>query len=489
MPQDLSYVLLLFVLFVVPRFLQRYRLPGAVTALALGVAATALGLFQHDETIALMSTFGIVALFLFAGLDVDLEALKPDARVLAQHLAIWTVTLALLTWAATWIFALAFREGALVALALITPSTGFILDSLGLFGLSDSERRWTKAKAIASEILALTVMFLALQSKSAEQLGLSVLAMTALIVMLPPIFRWFAGRIAPFAPALGVRLPADGRGRRRLGHPAPGRLLPRRRVHRRPRRPSVPGAAARHVVGAHAGCGGVLCVVLRAVLLLSRRGVHQPGRAELGSAGNRGGVPGGLRLAPARRGHPAPVGRAAGGAEEEPPHRRGTPPDPGVHAGDRGYPAGPSRRDPDPPGGAGPLHHAHHTAAGPHPPDARRSTTRPSTSTRSPPPWTPGSADRRRSGGVRPRPTLHSPHRPPRPSRSGHDPAPAPSDQPAPLPPGSPAPRTSGAPCPPASAASSRRVSARPRPSAAAIQRGRKPSSDATDEMAQSRYR
>ncbi len=200
MPQDLSYVLLLFVLFVVPRFLQRYRLPGAVTALALGVAATALGLFQHDETIALMSTFGIVALFLFAGLDVDLEALKPDARVLGQHLAIWAATLALLTTAASWIFSLATREASLVALALITPSTGFILDSLDLFGLSDSEKRWTKSKAIASELLALSVMFLALQSTSPEQLGLSVLAMLALIVMLPPVFRWFAGRIAPFAP-------------------------------------------------------------------------------------------------------------------------------------------------------------------------------------------------------------------------------------------------------------------------------------------------
>jgi len=200
LPKDLSYVLLLFVLFVVPRFLQRYRLPGAVTALALGVGATALGLFQQDETIALMSTFGIVALFLFAGLDVDLEALKPDARVLGQHLAIWAVTLALFTTAAAALFNLAVRESALVALALITPSTGFILDSLDLFGLSASEKRWTKSKAIASELLALIMMFLVLQSDSPRELGLSVLALVALIVALPPIFRWFASRIAPFAP-------------------------------------------------------------------------------------------------------------------------------------------------------------------------------------------------------------------------------------------------------------------------------------------------
>jgi Kef-type K+ transport system membrane component KefB len=200
MPRDLSYVVLLFVLFVFPRFLQRYRLPSAVTSLALGIAATALGLFQHDDTIALLATFGIVALFLFAGLDVDVEELRPDARVLLQHLAIWTTTLALLAVAAVRFLSLAPREASLVALALITPSTGFILDSLELFGLSDDEKRWTKSKAIASELLALLVMFFALQSTSARQLGLSVVALVALIVVLPPFFRWFAARIAPYAP-------------------------------------------------------------------------------------------------------------------------------------------------------------------------------------------------------------------------------------------------------------------------------------------------
>jgi Kef-type K+ transport system membrane component KefB len=198
--RDLSYVVLLFVLFVIPRFLQRYRLPGAITSLALGVAATALGLFQHDQTIALLATFGIVALFLFAGLDVDVEELQPHAPVLLQHLAIWTVTLALLTVAGVYLFSLAPRDAALVALALITPSTGFILDSLELFGLSDDEKRWTKSKAIASELLALLGMFLTLQSTSVGQLGLSALALAALIVVLPPLFRWFAAHIAPYAP-------------------------------------------------------------------------------------------------------------------------------------------------------------------------------------------------------------------------------------------------------------------------------------------------
>jgi len=198
--KDLEYLVLLFVLFVVPRFLQRYRLPSAVTSLALGVIATALDLFSHDQTIALLATFGIVALFLFAGLDVDVEGLRPDLRVLTQHLVIWSATLIGLTALIAWQAQLSLRISSLVALGLVTPSTGFILDSLDLFGLSESERRWTKSKAIASELLALLVMFIALQSTSARQLALSTALLLALIVVLPPLFRWFAARIVPYAP-------------------------------------------------------------------------------------------------------------------------------------------------------------------------------------------------------------------------------------------------------------------------------------------------
>jgi Kef-type K+ transport system membrane component KefB len=64
---ELAYVLLLFALFVVPRVLQRYRLPAAITSFGLGAGAgMGLGLFRDDPTIEILSTFGIVSLFLFA---------------------------------------------------------------------------------------------------------------------------------------------------------------------------------------------------------------------------------------------------------------------------------------------------------------------------------------------------------------------------------------------------------------------------------------
>ena len=131
-----------------PRFLQRYRLPAAVTSVALGaVAGMGFGLFQNDATIQILSTFGIVSLFLFAGLEVDFAGLRKEAPVLLQHLVIRGILLAAATWVAQRVLSLELRPACLVALALFTPSAGFILDSLAALGLTDRERFWIQSKA------------------------------------------------------------------------------------------------------------------------------------------------------------------------------------------------------------------------------------------------------------------------------------------------------------------------------------------------------
>jgi Kef-type K+ transport system membrane component KefB len=87
-----------------------------------------------------------------------------------------------------------------VALALLTPSTGFILDSLASLGLSEITRFWIKSKAIAAELVALGVLFVTLQSSSAASLGLSSLALVAMVAVLPILFRFFAKAVLPHAP-------------------------------------------------------------------------------------------------------------------------------------------------------------------------------------------------------------------------------------------------------------------------------------------------
>lgn len=198
---ELGYVVLLFGLFVIPRVLQRWRLPTAITSFALGaVGGVGFGLFREDNTLHLLATFGIVALFLFAGLEVEVKDLRRSAWVIGQHLVVRVVLLALVSFAGLHLLGLGFREAALVALALLIPSTGFILDSLPSFGLTTEETYWVKSKAIATELLALGVLFVVLQSTSVPRLALASLAMIALIAILPPLFRLFAVRIVPWAP-------------------------------------------------------------------------------------------------------------------------------------------------------------------------------------------------------------------------------------------------------------------------------------------------
>jgi Kef-type K+ transport system membrane component KefB len=199
--EELQYVVLLFVLFVLPRTLQRYRLPSAFTCLGLGaLASIGLGLFQHDAVVTLLSTLGIVSLFLFAGLDVDFGELQRNAGVLSQHLVIRVALLAVVTFAVQVTLGLAIQPSILVSLALTTPSTGFILDSLGSLGVSNQERAWIKAKAIATELVALIVLFIALQPPSVPLIMRSTLILGAMIAFLPLIFRLFAKLVLPYAP-------------------------------------------------------------------------------------------------------------------------------------------------------------------------------------------------------------------------------------------------------------------------------------------------
>jgi Kef-type K+ transport system membrane component KefB len=201
MSAELQYVLLLFVLFILPRMLQRYRLPSAVTCVGLGaLAGIGLGLFVGDPAVTLLSTLGIVSLFLFAGLDVEFDDLRRNARVLAQHVAIRVTLLAAVSVGAAAALDLAAQPAILVGLALTTPSTGFILDSLGSLGVTDAERTWIKAKAIATELVALAVLFVALQPPSPRQIAASTLVLVLMVAVLPLLFRFFARVVLPYAP-------------------------------------------------------------------------------------------------------------------------------------------------------------------------------------------------------------------------------------------------------------------------------------------------
>ncbi len=202
MPDDLRYILLLFALFVVPRFLQRFRLPAAITSFLLGAAASFSGqsVLPTGPTLPLLATFGISAMFLVAGLEVNVKDLRAGARIIGEHLAIRVVLLLLAGSITAAVLQIGARPAALVALALFTPSTGFILDSLPSLGVAREEQFWIRAKAIATELLALAALFVTLQSTSPSRLLMATAALAAMVTVLPLLLRVFAARIAPVAP-------------------------------------------------------------------------------------------------------------------------------------------------------------------------------------------------------------------------------------------------------------------------------------------------
>jgi Kef-type K+ transport system membrane component KefB len=201
MSNELIYLLLIFGLLVVPRALQRFKLPAPITCLLLGVGAMlAFGERTHDPVIVLLSTLGISSLFLFAGLEVDLRALRKQLGPLLVHLAIRAASLGGVGWLAWRYLGLEWQAAALVALALLTPSTGFILDTLERLGLDEEERFWVTSKAIAGELMALAALFVVLQAGDPVQLGISSLAMAAMMVGLPLLFVALGRWVVPHAP-------------------------------------------------------------------------------------------------------------------------------------------------------------------------------------------------------------------------------------------------------------------------------------------------
>lgn len=198
---NLTYLTLLFALIVIPRALQRFRLPAPLTSFGLGMlAAVILGAGYRDPTLILLAALGISSLFLFAGLEIDVASLKRGRWPMLAHLVLRSAVLVGLTFIGVRYLEFGWKTAALLALALLTPSTGFILESLPRMGLGEEERYWVTIKAVGGEILALVVLFIVVQSDSMIQLGASTLALLGMIIGIPVMFKWLARLVIPYAP-------------------------------------------------------------------------------------------------------------------------------------------------------------------------------------------------------------------------------------------------------------------------------------------------
>lgn len=199
--QEFQYFILITTLLILPKALMRYGIPSGLTAIGLGLfTGISLGWFTNDNTLYILSTLGVTSLFLFAGLEIEFDELKQDSKILFTHIGQNLLLMLLASLVLSLIFDLSAQASVLLALGLLTPSTGFILNSLKGFKLAKEEEYWIRTKAIATEIIALGVLFFALQAESLGKLSVSLGVILTLVFILPLMFRFFLNVIAPFAP-------------------------------------------------------------------------------------------------------------------------------------------------------------------------------------------------------------------------------------------------------------------------------------------------
>ncbi|OIQ18955.1 MAG: hypothetical protein BM556_06635 [Bacteriovorax sp. MedPE-SWde] len=198
---ELQYLFLFSILLILPKALLRFHIPVGISSIFLGIGtALGLGWFENDQMLLMLSRLGITSLFLFAGLEIEVEELKKDGMALGLHVLQTVAITVAIAIAFFFIFDLSHRAALLLALAIMTPSTGFILNSLKNYGFSEEQQYWIRSKAIAKEIAAIFLLFIALQSDSWSQLGTSSGILISLIVFLPFLFKLFFKFVAPYAP-------------------------------------------------------------------------------------------------------------------------------------------------------------------------------------------------------------------------------------------------------------------------------------------------
>lgn len=198
---ELQYILLFVTLILLPKILLRFRIPVGISSLAIGaIVGMSLGWFQNDLLIDILAKLGITTLFLFAGMEVEVDEIKKDLPTISKFLLKTLVFIFICAGIFTKVLDLEFRPSLILAIGVLTPSAGFILNSLKLFQFKPSEEYWIKSQAISKEIVAILIMFIALQADDLRTFLISKAVLLVLIFTLPIIFKLFLKFIAPYAP-------------------------------------------------------------------------------------------------------------------------------------------------------------------------------------------------------------------------------------------------------------------------------------------------
>lgn len=198
---DLEYLAIFSLVLIFPKVLMRFKVPSGITALLIGIVIAVFDPeLKADNLFRFLSQIGITSLFLFAGLEVEFDELKEDKVYLTKYLTKSLIILIAIAYGISSYFKLPFQESFIYSLGIFTPSAGFILTSLHSLNIGTDHEYWVKSKAISKELIAIVLLFFALQGGDLKSLAISTAFFTFLFLLLPVLFRLFFKFVSPYAP-------------------------------------------------------------------------------------------------------------------------------------------------------------------------------------------------------------------------------------------------------------------------------------------------
>lgn len=201
MDLEYQYLVVFSSLLLIPKLFQRFRIPGGITCLFLGVFfGSFLGWFENDQLILILSRLGITSLFLFAGMEIEVPELRKNSTALSKFLLKSMAFMLIAALVGAKILGIDFQLGLIASIAIFTPSAGFILNSIKSFNLESEEVHWVKMKAISKEIAAIFALLFALQINEPLDLLKTLSVLSLLVVVLPIFFKGFVKWVAPYVP-------------------------------------------------------------------------------------------------------------------------------------------------------------------------------------------------------------------------------------------------------------------------------------------------
>ncbi len=204
-----QFIGLLAALLLLPPFVERFtKLPQALTVISMGVVAGPIGfgIIGQTETIIILSTVGIISIFLHAGLDVELRAFRASWRETLESLLLVICLTAGIGYALFSFLGASATVSTLLATALVIPSASIILHGIASYGLQQEDAKWVKLTTITLEVSGLLAVFVLLNLHDLRTFYVGLAALIGAITFTPLIFRLLHSLV--FVHTKGAEFPA-----------------------------------------------------------------------------------------------------------------------------------------------------------------------------------------------------------------------------------------------------------------------------------------